>query len=73
MELLYNKRQPLFNRAVSGRYPPVRPSNWFRGLIRDAGGCADSFHALSLSRGLSGRAAQDECHAHASPADLRLP
>lgn len=30
MELLYNKRQPLFNRAVSGRYPPVRPSNWFR-------------------------------------------
>ncbi len=60
MELLYNKRQPLFNRAVSGRLSARFDLQTGSGPDRDAGGCADSFHALSLSRGLSGRTAQDE-------------
>lgn len=60
MELLYNKRKPLFNRAVSGRYPPRIDFQTGSGPDRDAGRGVGSFDALSLSRGLSGRAAQDE-------------
>ena len=60
MELLYNKRQPLFNRAVSGRYPPGSTFKLVQGLIGMQEGVLTPSMRSSLSRGLSGRTAQDE-------------
>lgn len=72
MEMLRNKRRPLFNRAVSARYPPGSTFKLVQGLIglqegvlrpSDLHPCHNGYQVGRLSM---------KCHAHASPADLRF-
>ena len=71
MELMYNKRNPMFNRAVKGKYPPGSTFKLVQGLIglqegvlkpSDLHPCHGGY---KIGRGVA-------CHAHASPADLRF-
>lgn len=71
MKMLGNKRRPLFNRAVSAKYPPGSTFKLVQGLIgmqegvlkpSDRHSCNLGYHAGKLSM---------KCHAHASPLDLR--
>ena len=72
MKMLYNKRQPLFNRAVKAKYPPGSTFKLVQGLIglqegvlrpSDLHVCHNGYQAGRLKMG---------CHAHASPLDLRF-
>lgn len=71
MAMLYNNRQPLFNRAVKAKYPPGSTFKLVQGLIgmqegvlrpSDTHPCHDGYHVGRISQG---------CHTHASPLDLR--
>ena len=68
---LNNKRNPMFNRAVKGKYPPGSTFKLVQGLIglqegvlrpSDLHPCHGGY---KIGRGVA-------CHAHASPADLRF-
>jgi len=72
MKMLYNKRRPLFNRAVKAKYPPGSTFKLVQGLIglqegvlrpSDTHPCNLGYHVGRLSM---------KCHAHASPIDLRF-
>ncbi len=71
IEMMNNKRHPLFNRAVSAKYPPGSTFKLVQGLIglqegvlrpSDRHPCHEGYQVGRLSM---------KCHAHASPADLR--
>ncbi len=71
MELLNNKRRPLFNRSVSARYPPGSTFKLLQGLIGMQEGvlrpsmtytCNDGFYYGNRKLG---------CHPHESPLDLK--
>ena len=72
MKLLNDTRHPLFNRAVSAKYPPGSTFKLVQGLIglqegvlrpSDTHSCNMGYHYGKLKVG---------CHAHASPLDLRF-
>ncbi len=72
MDLLHDKRRPLFNRAVVSRYPPGSTFKLVQGLIgmqegvlkpSDLHPCHEGYRAGKLKMG---------CHSHASPLDLRF-
>ena len=60
MQMLYNKRQPLFNRAVKAKYPPGSTFKLVQGLIGMQEGVLRPFGPPRLQHGLPGRAAEDE-------------
>lgn len=71
MAMLYNNRQPLFNRAVKAKYPPGSTFKLVQGLIgmqegvlrpSDTHPCHDGYHVGRISQ---------KCHTHYSPLDLR--
>ena len=71
MEMLGNKRQPLYNRAVKARYPPGSTFKLVQGLIGmqegvlrpgDLHPCREGYRLGRLSM---------KCHSHPSPLDLR--
>ena len=72
MELLYNKRKPLFNRAVSGRYPPGSTFKLVQGLIGMQEGVLAPSMRYPCHEGYQVGRLKMKCHAHASPADLRF-
>ncbi len=72
MRLLRDKRHPLFNRAVTAKYPPGSTFKLVQGLIglqegvlkpSDLHPCNMGYHAGKLKMA---------CHAHTSPLDLRF-
>lgn len=72
MRLLRDNRHPLFNRAVTAKYPPGSTFKIVQGLIglqegvlkpTDRHPCNMGYHAGKLKMA---------CHAHASPLDLRF-
>ena len=72
MELLYNKRQPLFNRAVSCRYPPGSTFKLVQGLIGMQEGVLTPSMRYPCHEGYQVGRLKMRCHAHTSPADLRF-
>lgn len=70
MKLLRNKRQPLFNRAVSSRYPPGSTFKLVNGLIGLQEGVLEPHYRYPCHNGYTiGRGVK--CHSHWSPVDLR--
>ena len=72
MELLHNKRNPMFNRAVKGKYPPGSTFKLVQGLIGLQEGVLRPSDLHSCHLGYSVGRLHVGCHAHASPADLRF-
>ncbi len=72
MELLHNKRNPMFNRAVKGKYPPGSTFKLVQGLIGLQEGVLHPSDRHSCNMGYSVGRLHVGCHAHASPADLRF-
>ncbi|MDE7069031.1 MAG: penicillin-binding protein 2 [Alistipes sp.] len=70
MELLYNKRQPLFNRAVSSPYPPGSTFKLVQGLIGMQEGVLTPSMRYSCHEGYQVGRLKMKCHAHSSPLDL---
>lgn len=71
MKMLGHKRRPLFNRAVSARYPPGSTFKLVQGLIGLQEGVLKPSDTHSCNMGYSAGRLKVACHAHASPADLR--
>ncbi len=71
MELLNNKRQPLFNRAVKAKYPPGSTFKLVQGLIGMQEGVLRPSDIHSCHMGYQVGHSKMGCHAHASPLDLR--
>ncbi len=71
MELLRNKRQPLFNRAVKAKYPPGSTFKLVQGLIGLQEGVLRPSDIHSCHMGYQVGHLKMGCHAHASPLDLR--
>lgn len=70
MKLLRNKRQPLFNRAVSSRYPPGSTFKLVNGLIGLQEGVLKPEYKYPCHNGYTiGRGVK--CHSHYSPVNLR--
>ncbi len=72
MRMLYNKRKPLFNRAVSGKYPPGSTFKLVQGLIGLQEGVLRPENTYSCHMGYTVGRLHMGCHAHASPLDLRF-
>ena len=72
MKMLYNKRKPLFNRAVKAKYPPG--STFARaGLIGLQEGVLRPSDLHSRHMGYQARRLKMACHAHASPSTRDSP
>ncbi len=71
MDLLNNKRRPLFNRSVSARYPPGSTFKLLQGLVGMQEGVLVPSMQYPCHGGFSYGNRKLKCHAHASPADLR--
>ena len=72
MKMLYNKRKPLFNRAVKAKYPRVDLQAG-AGADRPAGrGAPRPSDLHSCHMGYQAGRLKMACHAHASPLDLRF-
>ena len=71
MELFHNPRHPLFNRAVSARYPPGSTFKLVQGLIGMQEGVLTPSNSYPCSMGYHFGKLKVGCHAHASPLDLR--
>ena len=72
VELYKDPRRPLYNRAVSARYPPGSTFKLVQGLIGLQEGVLTPETRYSCSMGFPlGNGRKVGCHAHASPADLR--
>lgn len=70
MELLHNKRRPLFNRAVMAAYPPGSTFKLVNGLIGLDEGVLRPSDRYSCRMGYTiGRGVK--CHAHPSPINLQ--
>ncbi len=72
MELLHNKRNPMFNRAVKGKYPPGSTFKLVQALIGLQEGVLRPTDRHSCNMGYSVGRLHVGCHAHASPADLHF-
>ncbi|MDO4758619.1 MAG: penicillin-binding transpeptidase domain-containing protein [Rikenellaceae bacterium] len=72
MRHLNNKRNPMFNRAVKGRYPPGSTFKLVQGLIGMQEGVLRPEHTHPCHEGYSVGKLHVNCHPHASPADLRF-
>ncbi len=72
MELLNNKQRPLYNRAVSSRYPPGSTFKLVQGLIGLQEGILTPSHHYSCHNGYTSGGLRVGCHEHASPLDLRF-
>ncbi len=71
MQMLYNKRQPLFNRAVKAKYPPGSTFKLVQGLIGMQEGVLRPSDRHVCNMGYQAGRLKMKCHAHASPLDLR--
>ncbi len=71
MEMLGNKRRPLFNRAVSAKYPPGSTFKLVQGLVGLEEGVLTPGNSYPCHKGYSPNGGKPACHAHASPLDLR--
>ncbi len=71
MEMLANKRRPLFNRAVSAKYPPGSTFKLVQGLIGLEEGVLTPEQCYPCHKGYTPNGGKPACHAHASPLDLR--
>ena len=71
MKMLYNKRQPMFNRAVKAKYPPGSTFKLVQGLIGLQEGVLTPADRYSCNGGFRYGHRMMKCHAHASPLDLR--
>lgn len=71
MQMLGNKRRPLFNRAVSAKYPPGSTFKLVQGLIGMQEGVLKPSNAYPCYGGYSYGNKKMKCHAHASPLNLR--
>lgn len=71
MEMLYNKRRPMFNRAVSAKYPPGSTFKLVQGLIGLQEGVLTPSTRYGCHMGYTSRGLKVGCHAHSSPLDLR--
>ncbi len=71
MDLLYEPRRPLFNRAVSAKYPPGSTFKLVQGLIAMQEGLLDPSTTYSCNQGYYYAGRKLGCHAHASPLQLR--
>ncbi len=71
MELLYDKRRPLFNRAVSAKYPPGSTFKLLQGLVGQQEGVLTPSMHYSCNMGFYYGNRKLGCHAHASPLDLK--
>lgn len=71
MQMLGNKRRPLFNRAVSAKYPPGSTFKLVQGLIGMQEGVLTTANAYPCHGGYSYGSKKMKCHPHPSPLDLR--
>ncbi len=71
MELLNNKRRPLFNRSVSARYPPGSTFKLLQGLIGLQEGVLRPSMTYSCNDGFYYGNRKLGCHPHETPLDLR--
>ena len=71
-KMLYNKRKPLFNRAVKAKYPPGSTFKLVQGLIGLQEGVLRPSDLHSCHMGYQAGRLKMACHAHASPLDLRF-
>ncbi len=72
MKMLYNKRRPLFNRAVKAKYPPGSTFKLVQGLIGLHEGVLRPSDTHTCNLGYQVGRLKMACHAHASPLDLRF-
>ncbi len=72
MKMLYNKRRPLFNRAVKAKYPPGSTFKLVQGLIGLQEGVLRPSDLHTCHMGYQSGRLKMACHAHASPLDLRF-
>ncbi len=72
MKMLYNKRRPLFNRAVKAKYPPGSTFKVVQGLIGQQEGVLRPSDHHSCHMGYQAGRLKMACHAHSSPLDLRF-
>jgi len=70
MKLLHNKRNPMFNRAVKGKYPPGSTFKLVQGLIGLQEGVLRTTDLHPCHQGYSVGRLHVGCHAHPSPLDL---
>lgn len=70
MQMLNNKRQPLFNRAVRAKYPPGSTFKLVQGLIGLQEGVLSPNNCYSCHNGYRAGPITVKCHAHASPLNL---
>lgn len=71
MKMIYNKRRPLFNRAVKAKYPPGSTFKLVQGLIGLQEGVLQPSDLHGCHLGYSAGKLTVKCHAHAAPTDLR--
>ena len=72
MKMLYNKRKPLFNRAVKAKYPPGSTFKLVQGLIGLQEGVLRPSDLHVCHNGYQAGRLKMACHSHASPLDLRF-
>lgn len=72
MKMLYNKRHPLFNRAVKAKYPPGSTFKLVQGLIGLQEGVLHPTDLHPCHMGYQAGRLKMGCHSHASPLDLRF-
>ncbi|MEG1621874.1 MAG: penicillin-binding transpeptidase domain-containing protein [Alistipes sp.] len=71
MKMLANKQRPLFNRAVSAKYPPGSTFKLVQGLIGLQEGVLTPGSRYPCHQGYQVGSLHVGCHNHASPLDLR--
>ena len=71
MQMRDDERRPLFNRAVSAKYPPGSTFKLVQGLIGLQEGVLTPSNAYPCHGGYSYGSKKMKCHAHPSPLDLR--
>ena len=72
MKMLRNKRNPMFNRAVKGKYPPGSTFKLVQALIGLQEGVLTPSMRYPCHMGYTVGRLHVGCHEHASPADLRF-
>ena len=72
MEMLYNKRRPLYNRAIRSPFPPGSTFKLVQGLIGMQEGVLVPLMRYPCHEGYQVGRLRVRCHSHASPLDLRF-